>query len=114
MPSSSVPETERLLAVYRFWGLATVAFFALFILSMVTAVTSTGLNHIMIAVPLLFGFLWIGTTSLSRHSLILLKQCIGRKVGLLEFVSTQFVFILFPFTYKELKKEVALHEGLCK
>jgi len=107
--SPGIRETERLLSAYRFWGLAAVAFFGLFLLSMFTAASSAGLNRLMLVVPLFPGFLWIGTTSLSRHSLIQLKQCIGKEVGLFEFVSTQFVFVLFPFTYRELKREVSSH-----
>ncbi len=113
MPSS-IREVERLLSAYRFWGLAAVAFFALFVLSIFTAASSPGINYLLIAAPLFFGFLWIGTTSLSRHSLVQLKQSIGKKVGLVEFVSTQFVFALFPFIYRELKKEVALYESSCR
>lgn len=113
MPSS-IREIERLLSAYRFWGLTAVAFFALFLLSIFTAAASSGINYLLIAAPLFFGFLWIGTTSLSRHSLVQLKQSIGKEVGLFEFVSTQFVFALFPFTYRELKKEVALYESSCR
>lgn len=112
--SPGIRESERLLSAYRFWGLATVVFFGLFLLSVISAISSTGLNRIMLVVPLFSGFLWIGTTSLSRHSLIQLKQCIGKEVGLFEFVSTQFVFVLFPFTYRELKKEVSSHTKLCR
>jgi hypothetical protein len=111
--SSSIREIERLLSAYRFWGLAAVTFFALFLLSIFTAVASAGVNYLLIAAPLFFGFLWIGTTSLSRHSLVQLKRSIGKEVSLLEFVSTQFVFALFLFTYRELKKEVALYESSC-
>ncbi len=107
--SPVIHETKRLLSVYRFWGLAAVAFFGIFLLSMFAVAFSRGLHKVMLVTPLFSGFLWIGTTALSRHSLIQLKQCLGKKVGLLEFFSTQFVFVLFPFTYKELKKEVSLH-----
>lgn len=109
--SSSMSEIERLLSVYRLWGLAAVAFFALFLLSVLSVVSIAGINYLLIASPLFFGFLWIGTTSLSRHSLVQLKQSLGKEIGLLEFVSTQFVFALFPFTYRKLKKEVALYEN---
>jgi hypothetical protein len=111
---SGVNEIERLLSAYRFWGLAAVFFFALSLLSMLIAISIAGLNLVILALPLFFGFLWIGTTSLSRHSLVQLKQSIDKEVGLLEFVSTQFVFALFPFTYRELKKEVALYESSCR
>ncbi len=109
--SSSTCEIRRLLSAYRFWGLAAVAFFALFLLSVLSLVSTAGINYLLIASPLFFGFLWIGTTSLSRHALVQLKQSIGKEVSLLEFVSTQFVFALFPIIYRELKKEVALYNN---
>lgn len=60
---------------------------------------------------LMSGFLWIGATSFSRHSLVTLKQFIGIKVGILEFISTQMVVILFPYHYIRLKREVAEFKG---
>ncbi len=104
--SQDIRERDRLLSSYRFWGLAAVASFGLFLLLMLATALSAGLNRVMLAAPLCSGFLWIGATSLSRHSLVKLKQCIGKEVGLFEFVSSQFVFVLFPFTYRTLKKEV--------
>ncbi len=112
--SHRIRETERLLSAYRFWGLAAALFFVMLLLSMFTAVSSARLNLVVLSLPLFFGFLWIGTTSLSRHSFVQIKQCIGKEVGLLEFVLTQFVFALFPFIYRELKKEVALYENSSK
>ena len=106
-----ISETERLLSAYRLWGLSAVLFFVIFLLSMFAAISIPGLNFLMFSLPLCFGFLWIGTTSLSRHCLVQLKQYIGKEVGLLEFVSTQFVFALFPLIYRGLKREVALYEN---
>jgi hypothetical protein len=54
----------------------------------------------------LSGFLWIGSTSLCRHSLVLLKDEVGQKIDIREFLATQFVFFLFPFTYRKVKREV--------
>jgi len=76
---------------------------------MITEASSTGLSRVKLTAALFYGFIWIGTTSLSRHTLIRLKQSMGKEVGLFEFVSTQFVFVLFPFTYMGLKKEVSSH-----
>ncbi|MEW6108752.1 MAG: hypothetical protein AB1632_06245 [Nitrospirota bacterium] len=63
----------------------------------------------IIFIALMAGFLWIGTTSIYRHSFILLKRYIGREVSMLEFMSTQFVVFLFPFAYRKLKREVGLY-----
>ena len=57
-------------------------------------------------VVLLCGFLWIGSTSLSRHALVVLKRHIGREIGMVEFLSTQFVAILFPVAYRKVRGEV--------
>ncbi len=99
-------EINGLLLLYRFWGLATMASFAMFLLLMAMVIASSGLSYAMLAAALFAGFLWIGTTSISRHSLVLLKNSIGKKVGLLEFVSTQFAFVLFPYMLRRVKKEV--------
>lgn len=60
---------------------------------------------------LMSGFLWIGATSFSRHALIRLKQFIGKKVSMLEFISTQMVAFFFPFHYVRLMREVAAFKG---
>lgn len=112
--SQGIPETERLLSAYRLWGLAAVLFFAMFLVSALTALSFPRLNFLILSLTLCFGFLWIGTTSVSRHYLVQLKQYIGKKIGLLEFVSTQFVFALFPLIYRQLKKEVTLYQGSSK
>ena len=61
---------------------------------------------------LLCGFLWVGTTSISRHSFILLKRYIGKEgeISILEFMSTQLVVFLFPFAYRKVKREVELYK----
>ncbi len=112
--SQDIRDAERLLSAYRLWGLAAVLFFVMFLTSVFTVMSIPGSNLLMFSLPLCFGFLWIGTTSLSRHCLVQLKQCMGKKVSLFEFVLTQFVFALFPLIYRELKKEVAFHESLLR
>ncbi len=112
--SQGIPETKRLLSAYRLWGLAAVLFFVMFLLSALTALSIPRLNFAVLSLTLCFGFLWIGTTSVSRHCLVQLKQYIGKEIGLLEFVSTQFVFALFPLIYRQLKMEVTLYEGSSK
>lgn len=57
-------------------------------------------------VVLLSGFLWIGSTSFSRHALVVLKRYIGREMSMIEFFSTQFVAVLFPLAYRKVRNEV--------
>lgn len=97
----------RLLAVYRLWAVASILAFILFIFTLSSYYLSEQAHLLFLFVILLTGFLCIGTISLSRHALVRLKVFIGREVGMVEFISTQFVFFLFPFTYVRLKKEVA-------
>ncbi len=99
-------ETDRLLALYRFWGSTAMISFALFLALLAAALRAAQVSYALLAADLCAGFLWIGATSLSRHSLIMLKDSIRERVGLLEFLSTQFAFLLFPLTYLKVKKEV--------
>ncbi len=99
-------EIDGLLLLYRFWGIATMASFALFLLLLALVVMSGGVRHGMLAATLLTGFLWIGTTSFSRHSFVLLKNSIGKRIGIIEFISTQFAFVLFPYLHRKVKKEI--------
>jgi hypothetical protein len=102
-----------LLARYRFWGAAAVASFMVFLFLLAAALRSPSVNYALLLMNLFAGFLCIGTASISRHSLIRLKETIGKRVGLLEFLSTQFVFILFPYSYRKVKKEVERYTEKC-
>ncbi|MDA8104831.1 MAG: hypothetical protein M0Z71_05570 [Nitrospiraceae bacterium] len=106
-------EAGGLLAVYRFWGAAAMASFTAFLFLLAAVLRTPAVNYTLLVMNLFSGFLWLGTTSISRHSLIRLKDTIGKKVGLLEFLSTQFVFILFPYSYRKVKKEVELYTYKC-
>jgi ABC-type enterochelin transport system permease subunit len=108
-----IPEISGLLALYRFWGAAAVASFAAFLFLLAAAMRNPAVSYPLLVMSLFAGFLWIGTTSISRHSLIRLKDTIGERVGLFEFLSTQFVFILFPYSYRKLKKEVERYAENC-
>lgn len=63
-------------------------------------------NYLFLFLLLFAGFLWIGVTSISRHVFVLLKRHIGKDISVLEFLSTQFIVLLFPFFYMKLRKEV--------
>jgi hypothetical protein len=96
---------DRLVARYRFWAIAASGAFAVFVFLLVIVCRAEKLNLLMLFLALLTGFLWIGATSVSRHSFILLKNYLGCRVSVVEFLSTQFVVFLFPFAYRKVKKE---------
>lgn len=96
---------DRLLTGYRCWGLAAVGSFLLFCTALYLAHNSFD-GMITLFMLLISGFAWIGTTSISRHSLILIKNYIGKRVSAMEFLSTQLVFLLFPYSYYRVKKEI--------
>jgi hypothetical protein len=96
---------DRLVARYRIWAMAASGAFAVFVFLLIIVYRAEKLNLLMLFLALLTGFLWIGATSISRHSFILLKQYLGCRVSIVEFLSTQFVVLLFPFAYRKVKKE---------
>lgn len=102
---------DKLLATYRLWSFAAIGSFIILVLLFITATLTPKINFLMLLGILLSGFLWIGTTSISRHSFVLLKRYIGREaeISILEFMSTQLVVFLFPFAYKKVRKEVDLY-----
>ncbi len=101
---------ESLLSAYRFWGIMATASFLVFLgLLCIVARREGPLDLPLLFADLVVGFLWIGTTSISRHVLIVLKGYIGKKVTALEFLSTQFIVILFPFAYGKVKKQAEMY-----
>lgn len=104
--TNAVATSGRLLSHYRFWGIAAVCFFVLTVLFLMVLLFLPGAPIQMLYVVMLCGFLWIGSTSFSRHALVVLKRHIGRKISMVEFLSTQFVAILFPIAYWKVKNEV--------
>lgn len=97
---------DKLLSNYRLWGIAAISSFVIFIILLLLIVFLQEIRIISIFAVLLFGFIWIGTTSISRHSFILLKNYIGKEVSVIEFLSTQLVVFLFPLAYRKVKEEV--------
>lgn len=99
-------EAQRLLGACRIWGItATVAFVLVVILTGIVYYQKSVDTWILFFV-LLAGFSCIGATSLFRHTFVNLKHLIGKSVSAAEFLSTQFIFVLFPFYYARLKDEV--------
>lgn len=109
MKSSDV--VDRLLAAYRLWGIVATGAFILFALLLSLYSLSGGAHFGMLFAAFVLGFLWIGATSLSRHSLVNLKKCMGVELGIAEFFLTQFVIVLFPHMYGKVKREVALYKA---
>jgi hypothetical protein len=101
-----VPDIQRLLALYRFCGATAMVSFAACVSLLGAVLYRSEVSYVLLGMGLLAGFLWIGSTSVCRHSLIKLKDNLGQEVGMPEFLSTQFVFFLFPYAYRKLKKEV--------
>jgi len=102
---------DKLLANYCFWSLAAIGSFSILVSLFLLALFMQAINFSILLMVLLFGFLWIGATSISRHSFVLLKRYIGREgeISILEFLSTQLVVFLFPFAYRKVKKEAELY-----
>jgi hypothetical protein len=96
---------DRLVARYRFWAMTASGAFTVFLFLLVVVYRAEKLNLLMLFLALLMGFLWIGATSITRHAFILLKNYLGCRVSVVEFLSTQFVVFLFPFAYRKVKKE---------
>jgi hypothetical protein len=100
---------DSLLSAFLFWGLAAMIFFFSFVVLLITVTRMEGpVDMALLFIDLLCGFAWIGTTSFSRHVFILLKGYIGKRVTTFEFLSTQFVVILFPFIYRNVRKEAEI------
>jgi hypothetical protein len=95
----------RLIALYRFWGIMAGGAFVVFVSLLVLVYRAEKFSVVMLFVALVAGFFWIGATSLCRHSFILLKNYLGCRVNVVEFLSTQFVVFLFPFAYRKIRKE---------
>jgi len=101
--------TDRLLSGYLLSGIVSFSVFVVFIVLLSLAVILDKTDIILYFIVLLSGFLWIGVTSISRHIFVMLKKFIGKEVSALEFLSTQFVVLLFPFLYMKLRKEVRIY-----
>jgi hypothetical protein len=102
---------DKLLSMYLFWGMTATIAFAVFIFLLAAVYRAEKLNVFVLFLALLSGFLWIGATSLSRHFLVQLKSSTGQRLSLIEFLSTQFVVILFPFAYRRVKRETEEFKG---
>jgi len=98
--------TDRLLSAYLLWGMVSVFLFIVFVLLLLVAVAQETTDMVLYFIMLLSGFLWIGATSVSRHVFVMLKRYIGKEISVLEFLSTQFIVMLFPVLYIKLRKEV--------
>lgn len=101
----------QLLSYYQFWGTLSIFLFIVFVSLLTFLVRHARTDMLHFLITLLSGFLWIGVTSISRHAFVLLKKFLGREISILEFLSTQFVVLLFPFFYMKLKKEVREYEA---
>jgi len=100
---------DRLLSSYLLWGLVSILVFIVFVLLLLLAVVQEKTDMVLYFITLRSGFLWIGATSVSRHVFVMLKRYIGKEISVPEFLSTQFIVLLFPYLYLKLKKEVRVY-----
>jgi hypothetical protein len=97
---------RRLFSVYCFWGLSATVLFLFFLLLFLRTVSAEQAGLGNLALLLLAGFSLLGATSFSRHAYIRVKNYMGRRVGVVEFLSTQLVALLFPYFYFRTRKEI--------
>ena len=109
-PADDAETADKLLAGYRIGAIAATCSFVIFAAFLTAVVLVQRMHFFMLLLLLLSGFLWIGMTSICRHSFILLKRHIGVEVGQLEFLSTQFVFLHSPIRYRKVRKEVEIYK----
>jgi len=101
---------DRLLSSYLLWGIISISSFIAFVSLLLVTLVLEKTDMILYFVMLLTGFFWIGVTSISRHVFVMLKRYIGKDLSILEFLSTQFIMLLFPFLYMKLKKEIRIYK----
>jgi len=97
---------DKALARYRLTALATIFSFIAFVILLIMGIQGEKTDPFTLFTILLSGMLWIGTTALSRHAYVILKTALRKRIGTLEFLSTNLVVVLFPVAYRQLKKEV--------
>ncbi len=97
---------ETLMNHYRLWGIVAMGAFGVLVTGIFLSFYSESVRTGIIFFVLLLGFLWIGATSICRHLYVTIKDRIGKKVGVIEFLSTQLIVLWFPFVYRKLKREV--------
>jgi len=101
-------KADRLLLNYLLSGVGSAIFFIIFLVLLYLALVLEKTDMFLYFVMLLFGFLWIGVTSISRHLFVVLKRYIGKEISVLEFLSTQFIVVLLPFLYLKLRREIGI------
>ena len=98
---------DKMLAHYRLLALLTIFSFLFSAFIMITGMRAESTHPLIFFAIFLSAAFWIGMTALCRHSYVVLKTAMGKQIGLLEFLSTNLVVLIFPLVYGKLKKEVA-------
>jgi hypothetical protein len=89
-----------------------MASFMLFVLMLSwTLAKEDGAYYGMLLASFCAGLFWIGSTSFFRHAFILLRRYLGSEVSPIEFLSTQFVCVFFPFLYVRVRREADRHRA---
>ena len=97
---------DKLLAQYRLRALIVIFSFVLSAFLMITGIRMESTHPLSFFTIFLSAAFWIGMTALCRHSYVMLKTAMGKRIGLLEFLSTNLVVLIFPVVYRKLKNEV--------
>ena len=99
---------DKMLVQYRLCAFMAIFSFILFIFLMIVGIRSESAHPFIPFAIYLSAMFWIGMTALCRHSYVVLKTAMGKRIGIGEFLSTNLVVILFPFVYRKIKKELEL------
>jgi hypothetical protein len=102
---------DRMLAQYRRRALITIFSFVLSAVLMILGFRAESTHPLILFAIFLSAAFWIGMTALCRHSYVILKTAMWKRIGLLEFLSTNLVVVLFPLVYSKLKKEVSFFKA---
>jgi hypothetical protein len=100
-----------MLAQYRRRALLSIFSFVFSAVLMIMGFRAESTPPIVLFAIFLSAACWIGTTALCRHSYVVLKTAMWKRIGLWEFLSTNLVVVLFPLVYRKLKKEVLLFKA---
>ena len=106
MISGTRHELEKLLTQYCLLGAGTMASAVLFCVLLIIGTSDDGVYSGLPVALLFLGMLWIGGTVLCRHTFVLMRTHMRRRVTGLEFLSTNFAFLLFPLVCLKLRREI--------
>jgi len=87
---------DEMLARYRLWAILTICAFVLFAFLVTIGIWIKSTHTLIPFAILLSALFWLGMTALCRHSHVILETAMGKRIGTLEFLSTNRAVFLFP------------------